>query len=52
VFSVTSEILYGPYANNSVAINTNITDMEDWLKVINSILLRNPMVSEKAAPAL
>jgi ADP-heptose:LPS heptosyltransferase len=52
LFSVTSENLYGPYANNSVAINTNITDMEDWLKVINSILLRNPMVSEKAAPAL
>ena len=32
---------YKPYNNNSVAINTNIGNKEDWIKIINSILREN-----------
>lgn len=37
-FSVTSLDIYGPYGNNSVALNTNETDIEEWIKTIESIL--------------
>lgn len=37
-FSVTDENIYGPYGNGSVAINTNDTKIEDWIKSINGIL--------------
>mgnify|MGYP006201329127 CR=1 FL=1 len=29
---------YEPYNNNSVAINTNDSTVDDWIKVINKIL--------------
>ncbi|MFV8334543.1 glycosyltransferase family 9 protein [Flavobacterium sp. RSP29] len=32
---------YKPYNNNSLAINTNIGNKEDWIKIINSILREN-----------
>ena len=38
-FSVTNEAIYGPYGNNSVAINTNISNTEDCINAINKILL-------------
>ena len=32
---------YKPYNNKSLAINTNIGNKEDWIKIINSILREN-----------
>jgi ADP-heptose:LPS heptosyltransferase len=37
-FSVTNENVYAPYGNGSMALNTNKTDIEDWIKSINKIL--------------
>ncbi|MFH4969098.1 glycosyltransferase family 9 protein [Gaetbulibacter sp. M240] len=37
-FSVTDEDIYGPYGNGSFAINTNETDIDDWILKIDSIL--------------
>jgi ADP-heptose:LPS heptosyltransferase len=37
-FSVTNENIYAPYGNGSVALNTNHTDIEDWIKSIDGIL--------------
>ena len=37
-FSVTNENIYAPYGNGSVAINTNHTDINDWIKSIDGIL--------------
>ncbi len=39
LFSVTDEQTYGPYDNNSVAINTNISNTEICIGVLNRILL-------------
>ncbi|MDO5971432.1 glycosyltransferase family 9 protein [Flavivirga aquimarina] len=40
-FSVTNQKIYEPYGNGSVALNTNATIMEDWLKEIDRILKVN-----------
>jgi len=37
-FSVTNENKYAPYGNGSVALNTNHTNIEDWIKSIDTIL--------------
>lgn len=37
-FSVTNLNVYMPYGNGSVAIDTNTTTIEDWIKSIDSIL--------------
>lgn len=37
-FSVTNPNVYMPYGNGSIAIDTNFTNMEDWIKKINKIL--------------
>ena len=37
-FSVTKENVYAPYGNGSVALNTNNTNIEDWMQSINKIL--------------
>jgi len=37
-FSVTNLNVYMPYGNGSVAIDTNATTIEDWIKSINTIL--------------
>lgn len=37
-FSVTDENIYAPYGNGSVALNTNHTNMEDWMQAIQGIL--------------
>ena len=37
-FSVTNELIYGPYGNRSIAINTNSTVIDDWILKINTIL--------------
>lgn len=37
-FSVTNENVYAPYGNGSVALNTNRTNIEDWIKEIDTIL--------------
>lgn len=37
-FKVTSPKIYAPYGNGSVAINTNDTSMDDWLKTIREVL--------------
>lgn len=37
-FSVTDPKIYGPYGNGSMAINTNETSVDDWLKSIRTIL--------------
>jgi ADP-heptose:LPS heptosyltransferase len=37
-FSITDENIYGPYGNGSVALNTNHTNIDDWIKSINTIL--------------
>jgi len=37
-FSVTNENIYAPYGNGSMALNTNKTNMEDWINSINKIL--------------
>lgn len=39
-FSVTNENVYAPYGNGSMALNTNKTNIEDWIKGINKILLK------------
>lgn len=38
-FSITNENVYAPYGNGSMALNTNKTGIEDWIKTINNILL-------------
>lgn len=37
-FKVTKINKYQPYGNNSIAFNTNETQMDDWLKAIDNIL--------------
>ncbi|MEP3836875.1 MAG: glycosyltransferase family 9 protein [Algibacter sp.] len=37
-FSVTNPNIYAPYGNGSVALHTKETDINDWIKAINSIL--------------
>ncbi len=39
-FSVTNENVYAPYGNGSMALNTNKTNIEDWIQGINKILLK------------
>lgn len=38
LFSITDENIYQPYNNNSIAINTNDTDIESWIDKISKIL--------------
>jgi ADP-heptose:LPS heptosyltransferase len=40
LFSRANLKTYEPYNNNSVAINTNTGDKEDWIKIINKALIR------------
>ena len=37
-FSVTNPIVYGPYGNGSVALHTDKTNIDDWIKEIDRIL--------------
>ncbi|MCF7568601.1 glycosyltransferase family 9 protein [Sabulilitoribacter arenilitoris] len=37
-FSVTNEKVYAPYGNRSLALQTNKTNIEDWIVEINNIL--------------
>ncbi|MBD0835461.1 glycosyltransferase family 9 protein [Aestuariibaculum suncheonense] len=37
-FSVTDEEKYGPYGNSNIAINTNHTQIDDWMQSIHNIL--------------
>lgn len=37
-FSITDENVYAPYGNMSIALNTNKTDIEDWIYSMNKIL--------------
>ena len=37
-FSVTDPDIYAPYGNGSVALNTKETNIEDWIRSINTIL--------------
>ena len=39
LFSITDINKYQPYGNNSVAINTNISDTDDSIKIINSTII-------------
>ena len=41
LFSSTNQNRYQPYNNNSVAINTNITTIDEWIKVLNKILIKD-----------
>lgn len=41
LFSGQNQKTYEPYNNNSVAINTNIGSMDEWIKTINDILAKN-----------
>jgi ADP-heptose:LPS heptosyltransferase len=41
LFSVTNIMMYGPYNNNSVAIDTNSGSIDDWIKIVDSILKNN-----------
>ena len=41
LFSVTSQDVYEPYGNNSVSINTNNENIDDYIKIINKILGEN-----------
>lgn len=41
LFSVTNQIKYQPYGNNSVAINTNVSDTNECIKIINRILIND-----------
>jgi ADP-heptose:LPS heptosyltransferase len=38
LFSTSNQNKYKPYNNNSVAINTNTSDMDEWVNVINTVL--------------
>ncbi len=38
LFKVTSTNAYEPYDNNSIAINTNDSSIEEWIQAINKIL--------------
>ena len=38
LFSVTDIKMYAPYNNNSVAIDTNSSSIDDWIKILNKIL--------------
>lgn len=38
LFSVTNENVYMPYGNKSVALNTNQTSIDEWIKTIHEIL--------------
>ncbi|WP_242087034.1 glycosyltransferase family 9 protein [Aestuariivivens sediminis] len=37
-FSVTNPLVYAPYGNGSIALDTNSTTIEDWIKAITAIL--------------
>ena len=41
LFSRANQDTYEPYNNNSVAINTNKSTIDEWIKTINHILLSN-----------
>jgi ADP-heptose:LPS heptosyltransferase len=38
LFSITDPVIYGPYGNDSLAIDTNTTDMDESVKIIDSII--------------
>lgn len=38
LFSVTSPTIYKPYGNNSVAINTSNSTIDDWINILDRIL--------------
>lgn len=40
LFSRENQKTYEPYNNNSVAINTTTSTMDEWLKIINNILIK------------
>ena len=40
LFSRENQKTYEPYNNNSVAINTTTSTMDEWLKIINNILIQ------------
>jgi ADP-heptose:LPS heptosyltransferase len=41
LFSRNNQSTYLPYNNNSVAINTNTSTIDEWIKIINTILGKN-----------
>lgn len=41
LFSRNNQSTYLPYNNNSVAINTNTSAIDEWIKIINTILGKN-----------
>lgn len=41
LFSITKIDMYKPYNNNSQAINTNESNLNDWIKIINATLAVN-----------
>src|SRR5690606_24023699 len=43
LFKVTDPATFGPYANNSVAIDTNTGNMDDWINVIHDVLIDSGM---------
>lgn len=40
LFKVTNAQTYAPYNNNSLAIDTNTTTMDDWIKILNGVLTK------------
>ncbi len=41
LFSVTNIKMYAPYNNNSLAIDTNSGSIDDWIKILDSILKKD-----------
>jgi ADP-heptose:LPS heptosyltransferase len=41
LFSITNIKMYAPYNNNSVAIDTNSSTVDDWIKILDKILKKN-----------
>lgn len=41
LFSVTDPVRYQPFGNGSVAINTNLTDIDGMIRILNNILLND-----------
>lgn len=41
LFSRNNQSTYLPYNNNSAAINTNTSTIDEWIKIINTILSKN-----------
>lgn len=40
LFKITDTKVYEPYNNNSIAINTNNSNLDEWIKMIDKILTR------------